>query len=94
MRLYKIRKLVHPIFHDSNNAAFTFGILYMYMFACCVCGNHALRKRMPVLQASVWCLPVDVPDRSCMMVECIRVKRKTCNTYIGCLRIHYTDNIT
>ena len=38
------------------------------MFACCVCGNHALRKSGPHAGDACLCLPVDVPDRSYMMV--------------------------
>ena len=42
------------------------------MFACCVCGNHALAPlRKPGTHAGAaacLCRPVNVPDRSCMMV--------------------------
>ena len=38
------------------------------MFACCVCGNHALCKPGTNAGAACLCLPVDVLDRSCVMV--------------------------
>ena len=38
------------------------------MFACCVRGNHVLRKSGTHADAACLCLPMDVPDRSCMMV--------------------------
>ena len=74
VRLYKIRRLVDSIFHDSNNAAFTACIHECFHDAFVGITHY----RKPGTHAGAACLDlsVDVPDRSCMMVACIRVKLK------------------
>jgi hypothetical protein len=72
VRLYNIRKLVNSIFHDSNNAAFSAGI--RACFHAAFVGIAQLRKPGMHAGARCLCLHVDVPDRSCVMVACIRVK--------------------
>ena len=51
--LYKIRKLVDSIFHDSKNAAFTAGIHACLHAAFVGIMHYANPERMPALHASV-----------------------------------------
>ena len=53
VRLYKIRKLVDSIFHDSNNAAFTAGIRACFHTAFVGITHYANLERMLALHASV-----------------------------------------
>jgi hypothetical protein len=48
VRLYKIRKLVDLIFHDSNNAAFSVGIRACFHAAFVGITHHANPERMPM----------------------------------------------
>jgi hypothetical protein len=91
-RLYKIRRLVDSIFMIQIMWHLLLAFVHVFMLRL---WDRALRK--PGAHAGAACLRlhVDVPDRRCVMVACIRVKFSTCTTYIGCLRTHYyTDNIT
>ena len=54
VRLYKIRKLVDSIFHDSNSAAVTAGIRACFHAAFVGITHYANPERMPALHASVW----------------------------------------
>ena len=61
VRLYKSRKLVDSIFHDSNNAAFTAGIHACFHAAFVGITHYANLQRMPALHASVclWMFRID-----------------------------------
>ena len=58
VRLFKIRKLVDSIFHDSNNAAFSAGI--RACFHAAFVGIAQLRKPGTHAGAACLCLPVDM----------------------------------
>jgi hypothetical protein len=53
VRLYKVRKFVDSIFHDSNNAAFIAGIRACFHTAFVGITHYANPERMPALHASV-----------------------------------------
>ena len=61
VRLYKIRKLVDSIFHDSNNAAFTAGIHACLHAAFVGITHYANPERMPALHAfaCLWMFQID-----------------------------------
>ena len=53
VRLYRIRRLVDSVFHDSNNAAYTVGIRACLHAAFVGITHYANPERMPELHASV-----------------------------------------
>jgi hypothetical protein len=61
VRLYKIRKLVDSIFHDSNSAAVTVGIRACFHAAFMGITHYANPERMPALHAFVclWMFRID-----------------------------------
>jgi hypothetical protein len=53
VRLYRIRRLVDSVFHDSNNAAYTVGIRACLHAAFVGTTHYANPERMLALHASV-----------------------------------------
>ena len=61
VRLYRIRRLVDSIFHDSNNAAYTAGIRACLHASFVGITHYANPERMPALHAFVcmWMFRID-----------------------------------